>query len=52
MNNGPIALKFLHRGAVSIEECVWGEYGTYGKIMSIKGNYSQIRVIKPKYSKI
>ena len=23
MNNGPIALKILHRGAVSIEKCIY-----------------------------
>ena len=54
MNNGPITLKFVHRGAVSIEEYIYrvNMAHNYGKIGAIKGKYAQIRVIKPKCSQI
>ena len=32
----------------SIEEYMFGEYGTYGKIRAIKGKYDQIGLIKSK----
>ena len=48
MKNGPIALKNLHKGAVSIEEYISrvNMAHNYDKIRSIKGKYAQIRVIE------
>ena len=43
--------KILHRGAVSIEECIY-RVNMACIIRAIKGKYAQIRVIKPKYSQI
>ena len=48
MNNGPIDLKFctgVQSQTLNRRMHIWGEYGTYGKISSIKGKYAQIRVI-------
>ena len=52
MNNGPIALIFCTEVSLNRRMHILGEYGTYDKIMAIKGKYAQIRVIKPKYSQI
>ena len=42
MNNGPIALKFLHSGAVSIEECIYRVNMAHmvisGQLRANKGN--------------
>ena len=34
-----------HRGNTIWGESIWGEYGTIGQSMAIKGKYDQIRVI-------
>ena len=46
--------KFAQRCSLNrrIHIHVYGEYGIYGKIRTIKGKYAQIRVIEPKYSQI